>query len=272
MGVLVLSWSRALYVEFVERADTATFIRCHIHAFRRLGGVTRRCLYDNTKAVVLGRDDSGQPIWNTRFLDFALRVGFEIRLCRPYRAQTKGRVESGVKYVRRNFWPTVRFTDLAELNRQVFAWVDGVADCRVHGSTGERPADRLVLERAHLRPLPAPERLVPFLREERKVGRDGFVQWERGWYGVDGSWAGRAVEVQPGDDTVELWAGDRRLGIFPRATHPGQRFVAPGQWASLKQLEERPRREPLAVQVPAVEVERRSLGVYEAVAEGVGRP
>jgi len=104
--VMVLAWSRLLYVEFIRRADVATFLRCHLHAFEAFGGVPRHCLYDNTKVVVLGRDAGGVPHWNATFLDFALRVGFDARLCRPYRAQTKGRVESGIKYVRYNFWPT----------------------------------------------------------------------------------------------------------------------------------------------------------------------
>ena len=98
--VMVLGWSRAIYVEFVRRADVATFIRCHLNAFDYFGGVPSRCLYDNAKVVVLGRDDDGRAQWNGRMLDFARRVGFEMRLCRPYRAQTKGKVESGVKYVR----------------------------------------------------------------------------------------------------------------------------------------------------------------------------
>jgi transposase len=90
--VMVLSWSRQLYVEFIRRADLATFLRCHVHAFEYLGGVPRRCLYDNTKLVVLGRASDGEPLWNQRFIDFAHRLGFAPRVCRPYRAQTKERV------------------------------------------------------------------------------------------------------------------------------------------------------------------------------------
>jgi hypothetical protein len=104
--LMVLSYSRMAYLEFVPRADVTTFIRCHLNGFDRLGGIARRCLYDNAKLVVLHRNGSGQPVWNERFLDFALRLGFEVRLCRPYRPQTKGRVESGIKYVKGNFWPS----------------------------------------------------------------------------------------------------------------------------------------------------------------------
>ena len=97
--VMTMGWSQACYVEPVRRADTAAFIQCHVNAFEYLGGVPRRCLYDNANVVTLGRDEDRQPIWNQRMLDFALRVGFEIRLCQPYRAQTKGKVESGVNVV-----------------------------------------------------------------------------------------------------------------------------------------------------------------------------
>ena len=103
-------------------------------------------------------------------LDFSLRMGFELRLCRPYRAQTKGKVEGGVKYARRNMWPSMRLTDSADLNRQALEWCDGVANRRVHGTTRQQPEALLVQERSHLLPLPERSRLTTHLREERKVG------------------------------------------------------------------------------------------------------
>ncbi|MCL6564062.1 MAG: IS21 family transposase [Firmicutes bacterium] len=266
--VMVLSWSRALYVEFVPRADVATFIRCHLHAFEAFGGIPRRCLYDNAKIVVLDRPAEGEPVWNARFLDFALRMGFTIQLCHPYRAQTKGRVESGVKYVKRNFWPSARFTDLADLNRQAQAWVASEAQVRIHGTTHERPCDRLAQERAHLQDLPPVERRVVFLREPRKIGRDGYVQWERAWYGLPWPWKpGQTVEVWAQDDRVEIWAGDQRLAVHPRALRPGQRFTHPRQWEGLEAGDARPAPTPHAVQIPTVEVAQRPLAAYDALLE-----
>ena len=131
--VMTMGYSRACYVELVRRADTAAFIQCHVNAFEYLGGVPRRCLYDNAKVITLGKDEAKRPVWNQRMLDFALRVGFEARLCPEYRAQTKGKVENGVKYVRRNMWPSIRFTDDADLNGQALEWCDVVANARVHG-------------------------------------------------------------------------------------------------------------------------------------------
>jgi transposase len=268
--VMVLSWSRAIYVEFVARADVATFLRCHHHAFVAFGGIPRTCLYDNTKLVVLDRDGDGAPVWQRTFLDFCRRLGFAPRLCQPYRPRTKGRVERGIDYVKENFWPSARFTDLLDLNAQARGWVRTVADVRIHGTTGEQPAARLERERAQLLALPAPATVQPLLREVRKVGRDGFVRWDGSSYGVPWTWAGHLVGVQASATVVELWAGEERLAVHPRATRPHQRFVLPGQWDGLPLGDARPPREPLATQLPAVEVEARPLAVYAALA-GEGR-
>ena len=181
--VMTMGWSRACYVELVRRADTAAFIQCHVNAFEYLGGVPRRCLNGNAKVVTLGRDEDKALVWNRRMLDFALRVGFEIRLCRPYRAQTKGKVESGVKYVKGNMWPSMRFTDDADLNRQGLEWCDSVANRRIHGTTSKVPWEILAKERPHLGRLPHRSTLAPYLREDHKVARDGFVSWEGSRYG-----------------------------------------------------------------------------------------
>jgi hypothetical protein len=240
-----------------------------VHAFEAFGGVPRSCLYDRTKVVVLGQGLEG-PHWNATFLDFALRVGFDARLCRPYRAQTKGRVESGIKYVRYNFWPTAQFVDLPDLNGQAQAWTAGIANLRIHGTTGERPADRLRAEHAQLLPVPSRERVQPFLRDERVVGRDGFVAWERAWYGVPWRWAGKTVRVSADAATVEIWDETARLAVHPRATRPGQRVILPGQWAGLPRGDGRRPTEPLGRQHPALTVEVRALEQYAQLV-GAGR-
>ncbi len=110
--VMTLGWSRAMYLEFTVSADIAWFLRCHLHAFRYFGGMPRHLLYDNLKSVVLDRDPDGTMHWNPRYLDFADLLGLTPRVCQPYRAQTTGKVESGIKYVRYNFWPGLHFTKL----------------------------------------------------------------------------------------------------------------------------------------------------------------
>lgn len=267
--VMVLSWSRALYVEFVDRADTTTFLRCHVHGFEHFGGIPQRCLYDNTKLVVLRRDGEGRPVWNERFVDFSGALGFEVKLCRPYRAQTKGKVERGVGYVEGNFWPSARFVDLVDLNRQGAQWVATVADVRIHGTTHERPVDRLEEDRASLAPLPERSRLASFLRDERKVGRDGYVRYGSAWYGVPWRWAGCTVQIETEGDMVSIFSGGERLALHPRAQRSGQRQTVPGQWEGLPRGGEKRRRSPVAFQVERVEVEQRSLWEYATVAEEV---
>jgi hypothetical protein len=183
---------------------------------------------------------------------------------------SKGRVESGVKYLRRNFWPTTKFTTLADLNQQVQAWVAGVAHERCHGTTFEQPGQRLLAEHTALSPLPARERLVPFLRQDYTVARDGYIQLDRSWYGLSQAWAGKTVQLQVDEGTVQIWAGEQRLAVHPRALHAGQRFRIPGQWTSLRADDNRPQREPLAIQVPAVEVQQRSLAMYDNLLEMAG--
>ena len=108
----------------------------------------------------------------------------EASLRQFYRAQTKGKVESGVKYARRNMWPNLRFTDDADLNRQALEWCDVVANRRIHGTTHRVPGEMLDEERPHLGKLPGRANLAPYLREDGKVVLDGFVNWEGSRYGV----------------------------------------------------------------------------------------
>jgi transposase len=143
--VMVLGFSRALYAEAVTAADLPTFLGCHAHAFAYFGGMPAEVLYDNAKVVVLSRGAAG-PRYNPGLLDFAGRYGFAPRLCRPYRAQTKGKVERSIGYLRDRFFVGRRFRDLEDLNGQLLAWLDAVANRRCHATTGERPFDRLARE------------------------------------------------------------------------------------------------------------------------------
>ena len=144
-----------------------------------------------------------------------------------------------------------------------------MADLRVHGTTHERPVDRLAIERGSLAPVPGRSRLTVFLREERKVGQDGFVRYGGAWYGVPWTWAGQIVQLDAGQDTVAIFSGEARLALHPRAGHSGQRQTIPGQWQGLPIGNEKPRRSPLAFQVAVPEVECRSLHEYAALVEEV---
>jgi transposase len=164
--IATLGWSRAAYVEFVTDERLATLLGCHERAFYFLGGVPREILYDNMRTVVTDRDRYGPGLhrYNHTFLDFAHHYGFLPRLCRPYRAQTKGKVERFIGYLRKSFYiplasqlsPEGVKVDRDIANARVGSWLREVANARVHATTGEIPRVRLELERERLQPLPAP--------------------------------------------------------------------------------------------------------------------
>src|SRR5690242_20208533 len=140
-----LGYSRRMVAEAALDQKLGTLLRLHEAAFQQIGGVPEEILYDRMKTVWLGTDERGEILWHPVLLDFAHYWGFKPRLCRPYRAQTKGKVESGVKYVRRNFLCGLQGREpngLADLNTQLRAWVWEVANKRVHGTTHEEVFSR----------------------------------------------------------------------------------------------------------------------------------
>jgi transposase len=143
--VFTLGYSRRLFTRGYRNERLATLLDGHERAFRHFGGVTLTCLYDNPRTLVLGRRES-KVLWHPLFEDFARYYGFTPRACQPYRARTKGKVESGVKYVKRNALAGRRFTSWEELNDWLERWSAEVADLRIHGTTHERPIERFARE------------------------------------------------------------------------------------------------------------------------------
>jgi transposase len=163
--VATLGWSRAAYVEFVTDERVETLIAAHENAFLAFGGVPRAVLYDNMRTVVLERHGygRGRHRFHPGFLDFARHCGFRPRLCAPYRAQTKGKVERFIRYLRHSFYVPLAsrlaqdglIVDRESANLAVRRWLREVANARVHGTTGEIPAERLAIERMQLQPTPS---------------------------------------------------------------------------------------------------------------------
>src|SRR5438034_249102 len=147
----VLGYSRRQYLRFVEAQDLDTTLREHVRAFDYLGGVAATCLYDNMKVVVQGYEDD-VPLYNQRFLAFATHYGFRPSACRPYRPQTKGKVERPFAYVETNLLNGRTFRTLAHLNEVTLWWLANVADVRVHGQTKKTPRELYEHEQPHLIP------------------------------------------------------------------------------------------------------------------------
>ena len=156
--LVVLGYSRLLWCRFYPRQDMRTLVSGLEEAFRAFGGVPQELLFDQMKAVITRdlRLEGGALLHNLEFLRFAAHWGFTPRACRPYRAQTKGKVERPVRYVRGNFVYGRTFLHDGDLDQQRQQWLEGVANVRVHGTTGEPPQVRFDRdERVQLQPLAA---------------------------------------------------------------------------------------------------------------------
>ena len=154
--LVVLGHSRLLWLRFYPRQTMAVLVDGLERAFARFGGVPQELLFDQMRSVVLsdGRVGGGELVLNGEFLRFAAHWGFMPRSCRPYRAQTKGKVERPIRYLRESFFYGRTFINDADLNEQAARWLDGTANVRRHGTTGERPVDRFErAERDALGPL-----------------------------------------------------------------------------------------------------------------------
>jgi transposase len=153
--VMVLCWSRRMYVEFTLCQKQEHWLACHRNAFEYFGQVAAEVMCDNPKTAVLSHPLGGPPVFNPAYFDLAGHYGFEIKPCGPRKGNEKGRVEAGVAYVKKNFLAGRELTELAAINAEARLWLDTVANVRVHGETHRSPMEMFAEERAALKPLPA---------------------------------------------------------------------------------------------------------------------
>ena len=272
---MVLGYSRRVFAKGYVNERMDSLLDGHRSAFEHFGGRTRTILYDNPRTIVLRKDEaSGEVEWNTTFKDRMDFYGVEIRLCRYYRAQTKGKVESGVKYVKRNAVVGRRFGSLEGMNQWLIEWCVGVADQRIHGTTHERPAERFT--RSEVEAMITVEGRKPVERERvesRIVPRDCQVVVETNRYPVPVEWAGRTVEVRVIPNRIVLGCEGGQSLSYERVE--GKHQIArwngePRSWKPEQRqaLEGPPRFDPAyREQVGLVEV--RGLEAYEAIAQEV---
>lgn len=133
--LVVLSWSRVLWVRFAFQQDQLAVLGGLQAAFGAFGGVPRTVLFERMKTAVAGAGATGAAVFNAELLRFAGHAGFTPQACRPYRAKTKGRVERAVSYLRTSFFYGRAFSDLADLNAQCDEWLDATANARSAGGS-----------------------------------------------------------------------------------------------------------------------------------------
>jgi transposase len=265
--ILTLGYSRRSFHEPCLGETLSQFLDAHERAFDYFGGHTREHLYDRPRTVCQPGGDGG-VIWNATFKQFADYWGFEPHLCRAYRAQTKGKVESGVKYFKGNFLPGRTFVDEQDLREQLGHWQRDIADVRIHGTTHERPADRFAREQSALIATAGQPAFRLEASQPRRVADDYLVSFETNRYSVPFRLIGQTVEVT-------------RRGGRLQITHRGSLVAEHEELTGKYQLRIRPEDGPgaiartarrIASALPTArnalttpEVEIRDLAIYDAV-------
>lgn len=278
---LTLCYSRMRFIEFTQCQDIHHLLSCMVHAFRYFDGVTQSVLTDRMKTVLLDQT-GGELHFNQKFLQFAAYYGFVPRVCRPYRPETKGKIESTVRFVKQNFWPGISFASLTDLNQQARAWMEKV-NHQVHSTTREVPYQRLPQERLLLLD-EFPDYDTSYM-EDRRVAKDCMLSYRGNRYSVPFRFAGKTLLVREpvAGGRIEIYSDIQVIAEHRLAEGRGVTVTDPAHYAGLS--EKRRARGPApptegspspVVLTPgpgvgreflAPEVEQRSLDVYEEVAD-----
>jgi transposase len=262
--LVVLSWSRYLWGRFFFHQDQLTVLGGLHRAFVAFGGVPKTLLFDRMKTAVADSAADGGAIFNEEMLRFAAHYGLKPTACRPYRAKTKGKVERTVSYLRQSFFYGRNFRDLEDLNCQLELWLKETANTRIHGTTGDIPGVRLKQERAQLAPLPV-DGYTPRVSLGRKISHDGYISYNGNDYSVPEGLRQPEVTVTATLNEVRLYQNESLIAVHPRLEGKGNHHLDPGHRRNhrapnpLYWLRGKPGIDG------ALEVERRSLEVYEEV-------
>jgi hypothetical protein len=232
--VMVLSWSRAIFLRFFLGARLAQFLRGHVAAFAAFGGVARVLLYDNLKSAVLER--RGDAIrFHPELLAFAGHYRYEPRPVAVARGNQKGRVERSIRYVRDSFFAARDWKDIQDLNALADAWCDGEALRRPWPEDSALTVgEALAKERERLLPLPDP----PYPTEERVevcVGKTPYVRFDLNDYSVPHTLVGKTLVVFADEQRVRVLDGDRTVAEHPRSYDRRRQIEDPRHIAQLVQ-------------------------------------
>lgn len=224
--VMVLAWSRHLYAEIVLRQDVETWLGCHRRAFEWFNGVPKKIIIDNPKCAIT-RACYHDPIVQRAYAEYAEGYGFIIAPCPPRDPQKKGRVESGVKYVKKNFLPLRQFRSQLDGNQQLKAWSLEIAGNRIHGTTREKPLTLFSeTERLLLKPLPEhpPECAV---WAKVILHGDCHVQFLKCRYSAPYQLVKQHLWLRATETTLRLYREHTLVAVHPRLFKPGSRHTLP---------------------------------------------
>jgi transposase len=222
--VMVLAWSRHMYAEIILHQDVETWLGCHRRAFNFFNGVPKKILIDNCKCAIT-KACYYDPVVQRSYGEFAEGYGFIISACPPHDPQKKGRVESGVKYVKNHFVPLRQFRHLLDANLQLMKWNLETAGNRIHGTTHEKPLTLFTqTESFLLKPLPDnPPELA--IWEKVKVHGDCHVTYLKCRYSAPYKLVKQELWLRASETTIRLYQDHVLIAIHPRLFKPGDRHT-----------------------------------------------
>ncbi|WP_246804355.1 IS21 family transposase [Desulfosarcina cetonica] len=214
--VMVLCYSRLMYVQFTVSQTMEHFLGCHQSAFDFFGRVPQRIMVDNLKSAVLKRIVGKAPVFNPKYLDFADHYGFTIAACNVGKGNEKGRVENGVGYVKKNFLAGLDIPDFAAIHPAARHWLDTVANVRIHGETREQPIVRFEKEQAYLNPLPHHRFDIATVSQVR-ASSQFRVALDANRYSVPAEYAGRQLTLKTYPDRICLYNDNKLIARHARS-------------------------------------------------------
>lgn len=220
--VMVLAWSRHMYAEIVLKQDIETWLGCHRRAFNFFNGIPKKIIIDNAKCAIT-KACYYDPIVQRSYAEYAEGYGFIISACPPRDPQKKGRVESGVKYVKKNFVPLRQFRHQVDANKQLMQWNLETACNRIHGTTREKPLTLFTqTESLVLKPLPdnIPECAV---WAKVKVHGDCHVMYLKCRYSAPYKLARQELWLRASETTVRIYHEHILIALHPRLFKPGSK-------------------------------------------------
>jgi len=224
--VMVLCYSRMMYVEFTVSQTMEHFLSCHQNAFAAFGAVAGKIMVDNLKSAVLKRMLGKDPLLNPVYLDFSNHWGFTIVPCGVRKPHEKGRVENGVGYVKKNFLSGLELPDFSAINPAARLWCETIANMRIHGETKRKPSEMFEEERQSLNPLPPHPYDIGIISQVR-ASTQFRVSLDSNHYSVPSEYAGASLTLKSYPDRLCIYHGEKLIARHTRSYERNQDFEDP---------------------------------------------
>jgi len=260
--IMVLCYSRLMYVEFTVSQTMEHFLAAHEHAFAAFHGIAARLMIDNLKSAVLKRVVGEAPVFNPRYLDFARHWGFDISPCNLAKGNEKGRVENGVGYVKKNFLNGLDFLDFSAVNPAAQVWLDTIANVRIHGETHQRPVDLFIEEQSRLRPLNPMRYDIASIKSQR-ASKQFRVTLDTNRYSVPAEYASQRVTLKAAPDWVCVYHQDKLIARHVRSYDRRKDFEDPDHPKALLEQRRNAREQRLLMQF--LSLSRHAQLYYEGI-------